>query len=103
LKAIQAATAYIGLGFNVKNCEGMFLNFTNRIETTKEEAKKDRIAISSTNGMIQGWITEKKFKNLMIPNESSQNEDDEEMTHAMLRMKEGLSSFHLKKEAGADE
>jgi len=53
--------------------------------------------------MIQQWITEKKFKNLMIPNESPQNEDDEEMTHAMLRMKEGLSSFHLKKEAGADE
>ena len=77
----------------------MFLNFTNRIETTKEEAKKERIVISSKNGMIQGWITEKKFKSLMIPNESPQNEEDEKMKHVMLK-DEGRGEFILFKKGG---
>ena len=97
LKALQAAIAYIGLSFNVKKCEGMFLNFTTRIETTKEEAKKEKIVISSKNGMIQGWITKKKFKSLMIPYESPQNEEDEEMTHVMLKDEGGVEFTLLKK------
>ena len=50
LKAIQAGAAYIGLSFNVKKWEGMFLDFTNQIETKKEESKMGTRAISCKMG-----------------------------------------------------
>ena len=50
LKAIQAAAPYIGLSFNIKKCEGMLLDFTNQIETKKEESKMETTAISRKMG-----------------------------------------------------
>ena len=47
--------------------------------------------------MMQGWINEKKFKNLLIPNESPQNEDDGEMTQVMLKDEGGVEFISLKK------
>ena len=48
--------------------------------------------------MIKGWITEKKFKNIMTPNERPQNEKNNEMMHVMLNGK-GVEFILLKKEA----
>ena len=47
--------------------------------------------------MIQGWITEKKFKNRMITSECPQSEDDEAMTQVMLSDEGGVELILLKK------